>query len=385
MAIRWLMVLVVGLFVGSAAAEDGTFENRTQRLSYAIGMNLGNQLRDYLVEVDPEFLLRGLDDARSGGKTLLTVEAGRAVLAGMQKELKANRAALRDERDLRNEQAGTAFLAENKARDGVVTLESGLQYEILKAGDGKKPTLDDMIVAHFRGTLIDGTEFASSYTDGQPATFAVKGGVKGLGEGLQLMPTGSKWRLFIPADLAYGARGAGRNIGPNATLIVELELISIDGGPDGDPTDAAGTEPLRAENGKMEENGEDQNTAAGSGLADIKVSFKLDPRLTRSLYMGDRWISPPTYKTTVHQGTELTVAARVQGVDTKGRHMAISPEWIPADADLVSVSPGQDDEVQITVRGAGESRLNVTAQGISKELAIKAVYQGNTIKAEITQ
>ena len=126
-----------------------------------------------------------------------------------------------------NKKAGDAFLAENARKDGVVVLPSGLQYKILKAGEGKKPTETDTVVCQYRGTLIDGTEFDSSYRSGQPATFEVKGVIPGFREALKLMPVGSKWQLVIPSELAYGDRGAGNAIEPNATLIFEIELISI--------------------------------------------------------------------------------------------------------------------------------------------------------------
>ena len=128
-----------------------------------------------------------------------------------------------------NKTEGETFLAANKNKEGVVTLPSGLQYKILKAGTGPKPTASDSVVCNYRGTLVNGTEFDSSYKRGQPATFPVNGVIKGWTEALQLMPVGSKWQLFIPAQLAYGERGAGPDIGPNATLIFEIELLSIQG------------------------------------------------------------------------------------------------------------------------------------------------------------
>jgi FKBP-type peptidyl-prolyl cis-trans isomerase FklB len=126
-----------------------------------------------------------------------------------------------------NKKAGEDFLAQNKTKPGVVALPDGLQYKILKEGTGPKPTANDTVVCNYRGTLLDGTEFDSSYKRGQPATFPVSGVIKGWTEGVQLMPVGSKWQLFLPADLAYGNRGAGQDIGPNATLIFEVELLSI--------------------------------------------------------------------------------------------------------------------------------------------------------------
>jgi FKBP-type peptidyl-prolyl cis-trans isomerase FklB len=126
-----------------------------------------------------------------------------------------------------NRKAGESFLAENKKKEGVVTLPSGLQYKVLKAGDGKKPTDADTVECHYRGTLINGTEFDSSYLTGQPATFKIAGVIPGWREALKLMPVGSKWQLFVPSQLAYGARGKGGSIGPNAALIFEVELLAI--------------------------------------------------------------------------------------------------------------------------------------------------------------
>ena len=140
----------------------------------------------------------------------------------MQKQVQATKRAEEE-----NKKKGDAFFAENKTKQDVVTLASGLQYKILKAGDGKTPAENDTVVCHYRGTLIDGAEFDSSYKRNQPATFPVKGVIKGWIEALQLMSVGSKWQLFIPPELAYGAHGAGRDIGPNATLIFEVELLAI--------------------------------------------------------------------------------------------------------------------------------------------------------------
>ncbi|HMC32030.1 MAG TPA: FKBP-type peptidyl-prolyl cis-trans isomerase, partial [Candidatus Angelobacter sp.] len=144
-----------------------------------------------------------------------------------------------------NKKEGDAFLAANKTKPGVVTLPSGLQYKIVKAGTGPKPAATDTVVCNYRGTLIDGKEFDSSYKRGEPATFPVSGVIKGWTEALQLMPVGSKWELYIPPDLAYGARGAGADIGPNATLLFEVELLSIQGkeAPQGQPQPSASPSP----------------------------------------------------------------------------------------------------------------------------------------------
>ena len=238
---RLLAVAVIGLACGSAVAT--TEESATaatpaatplaaparneQARSYAIGMTLGAQLRKQFIVVDPEPLMQGLKDALSGGKTQLTAREARAVMSELQKEEKHKQAFLQGAQGLKNKQDGAAFLAENKTRDGVVALPSGLQYRILKAGEGSKPTAEDTVVCNYRGTLIDGTEFDNSAKRAQPATFTLDKIIKGWKEALQLMPVGSRWQLFVPADLAYGERAAGHGIGPNATLVFDLELLAI--------------------------------------------------------------------------------------------------------------------------------------------------------------
>lgn len=218
-----------------AASEDSSaLKSRKEKVSYALGMNLGNAVRKQSIETDTDLMIQGLKDTLSGGKTLLTEEEARVALVELQNELKSKQVASQGEKKKalgeKNNKEGEAFLAQNKAKEGIVTLASGLQYKILSAGKGKKPGIDDTVVCHYRGTLIDGTEFDSSFKRGQPATFALKRVIKGWTEALQLMSVGSKWQLFIPASLAYGEHGT-RGIGPNATLIFEVELISIQGKP----------------------------------------------------------------------------------------------------------------------------------------------------------
>ncbi len=213
----------------AAAPPSGSppaLAGQKERVSYAIGMDIGGQFRKQSMDLDVALLVQGLKDAFSGGTTLLTEQEARTAMNElrtqmMQKEQEARRVA-----GEKNQKEGDAFLAQNKTKEGVVTLESGLQYKVLTAGTGPKPTLEDTVVCNYRGTLLDGTEFDSSYKRGEPATFPVKGLIKGWTEALQLMPTGSKWQLFIPSQLAYGLRGPGA-IGPNATLLFELELLSI--------------------------------------------------------------------------------------------------------------------------------------------------------------
>ena len=179
------------------------------------------------VPVDPNIMARGLKDALAGGKTLLTEEEARAAITAVQNDMREKQQAKMQVAGDANKKEGEAFLADNKSKEGVVALPSGLQYKVLKEGNGPKPTATDSVVCNYRGTLINGTEFDSSTKHGGPATFPVNGVIKGWTEALQLMPVGSKWQLFVPSDLAYAERGAGADIGSNATLIFEVELVSI--------------------------------------------------------------------------------------------------------------------------------------------------------------
>jgi FKBP-type peptidyl-prolyl cis-trans isomerase FklB len=197
------------------------------KFSYALGMNLGTSLHRQSVPVDPNILLRGLKDSLAGGKTLLTEDQAKAALTEVQNEMLKKQQEQMQAAGEANKKEGEAFLAANKGKDGVVTLPSGLQYKVLTQGTGPKPAAADTVVCNYRGTLINGTEFDSSYKRGQPATFPVSGVIKGWTEALPLMSVGSKWQLFIPAELAYGERAPGPEIGPNATLIFEVELLSI--------------------------------------------------------------------------------------------------------------------------------------------------------------
>lgn len=211
--------------------DAAALKSGPEQLSYALGMNQANSLRKHSIEVDADLFNRGFKDALAGGKTLLTEEQARASVAALQRELKEKQLAQQREaahaRAEKNKSEGEAFLAENKAKEGVVALESGLQYKILKAGNGRKPAIDDTVVVHYRGTLVDGTEFDSSHKRNGPASLPVKKVIKGWSEALQRMPVGSKWQLFIPPDLAYGERVVGRGIGPSSTLIFEVELLDV--------------------------------------------------------------------------------------------------------------------------------------------------------------
>jgi len=212
-----------------AAKSPGGSELTTSKdkFSYALGMNLGTSLQKQSVPVDPDLVLRGLKDGLAGGKTLLTEEEARAAITEVQNELRKQFQEKMQQLAETNKKEGEAFLTANKAKEGVVSLPSGLQYKILQPGTGVKPAASDTVICNYRGTLISGKEFDSSYKRGEPATFPVSGVIKGWTEALQLMPVGSKWQLFVPSELAYGERGAGPDIGPNSTLIFEVELVSI--------------------------------------------------------------------------------------------------------------------------------------------------------------
>ncbi len=218
---------------GQAPAEpsqsNSTLKTQKDKLSYAIGMNIGKNLHRSSIDVDPAVLMQGLQASLVDGKTLLTEQEAQTVLMEMQAEARKKQEEKMQQAGAENQKEADAFLAANKTKPGVVTLPSGLQYKILKEGAGPKPSATDSVVCNYRGTLINGTEFDSSYKRGEPTTFPVNQVIKGWTEALQLMPVGSKWQLFVPAELAYGPRGTGPDIGPNTMLIFEVELLSIQG------------------------------------------------------------------------------------------------------------------------------------------------------------
>ena len=212
-----------------ASKSPDAMELKTEKdkLSYAIGVNVGRSLQKDAVEVEANIVTQGLKDALAGGKTLITEDEAKALITALQTDLHKKQDQAMQAAGEANKKQGEAFLAANKAKDGVVTLPSGLQYKVLTEGKGPKPTPSDTVVCNYKGTLIDGTEFDSSYKRGQPATFPVGQVIKGWTEALQLMPVGSKWELFIPSEMAYGPRGPTPAIGANSTLIFEVELLSI--------------------------------------------------------------------------------------------------------------------------------------------------------------
>jgi FKBP-type peptidyl-prolyl cis-trans isomerase FklB len=206
-----------------------TLSTPKDKLSYAIGLNIGKSLEKDAIDVDPEIVAQGFKDALAGGKMLLTDDEAKAAIVALQADLRKKQEETMKAAGEANKKQGDAFLAANKAKEGVVTLPSGLQYKIVTPGTGPKPAATDTVVCNYRGTLIDGAEFDSSYKRGQPATFPVGQVIPGWTEALQLMPVGSKWQLFIPPDLAYGERSPSPVIGVNSTLIFDIELLSIQG------------------------------------------------------------------------------------------------------------------------------------------------------------
>lgn len=226
---RYLIVaLSLLVFISSAKAEEKkVLQSQKDKISYSIGVNVGNNLKMQSVDVDPDIVAKGIKDVLSGSKLLMSESEVAETLMALQKEVIAKQAEERKKAADKNRLEGENFLAENKKKEGVVTLPSGLQYKIIKEGTGKTPKSTDTVVVNYRGTLINGREFDSSYKRGEPATFPVNAVIPGWTEALQLMKEGSVWQLFIPSKLAYGERGAGNVIGPNEVLIFEVELISV--------------------------------------------------------------------------------------------------------------------------------------------------------------
>ncbi len=210
-----------------AASTGPALRTQKQKESYALGMNIGMGLKRQPLPIDPATVARGLRDALSGSKMLLTDDEMKAALQQLRMDVEKQQQEKAGTEGAANRKQGEAFLSANKTKPGVQTLPDGLQYKVLKEGTGPKPTANDTVTVNYRGTLINGKEFDSSYKRGQPASFPVGGVIRGWTEALQLMPVGSKWELYIPPDLAYGDRGSGPDIGPGETLVFEVELLSI--------------------------------------------------------------------------------------------------------------------------------------------------------------
>ncbi len=209
-----------------AADPEPTLENQKEKESYSIGYQVGMSIKTDDVDVDLEKLIQGLKEAIEGKKPLIEEKEMHRLILDLKK--KARDVALRKYQEMivKNAEESEKFLAENGKKDGVKTTESGLQYKILKEGDGALPKLEDSVTVHYRGTFIDGTEFDSSYAKGAPQTVQTDGVIKGWTEALQMMKVGSKWELFVPPDLAYG-RGGSDRVPPNKVLVFEMELLSI--------------------------------------------------------------------------------------------------------------------------------------------------------------
>ncbi len=229
-------LLTLSLYAGLATlalaeTEKAGTENKPvdrKELSYMLGMDIGNSLRQFNGKFDIDTVVEGMRDVLEGKDLKMTPEQAREVKKAFFAQLRKEKEAAKASEAKKNREAGQKFLAENAKRPEVKTTESGLQYEVIKMGDGPKPKATDRVKVHYKGTLVDGTEFDSSYKRGQPATFALNGVIKGWTEGLQLMPVGSKFKLYLPPELAYGSRGTPGPIGPDSTLIFEVELLGIE-------------------------------------------------------------------------------------------------------------------------------------------------------------
>lgn len=219
-----LMLVVVAASVGQAQLA---LKSKKDSISYGIGYDIGRNFNNQGALVNVDALMRGFRDAYGGKQSTLPQDKTERLLQDFSQEMMNKQAERTRMQAEENKKKGDAFLAENKKKPGVVTLPSGLQYKIVTEGTGPKPSKDTTVVCHYRGTLIDGTEFDSSYKRGEPATFRVAQVIRGWQEILQLMPVGSKWQVFVPSALAYGERGAGERIGPNAALIFDIELVAI--------------------------------------------------------------------------------------------------------------------------------------------------------------
>ena len=209
---------------GAAFAAGPALQTDKQKLGYTVGYQIGHSLKTDGLDVDVQALNQAIADVLTGAEPRMSEEEMQAAIETFQARMMAEREQAAEE----NLQAGEAFLAQNKQREGVVETPSGLQYEVEEEGSGRKPTDNDTVMVHYRGTLIDGTEFDSSYNRGEPVTFPVNGVIQGWREVLPLMQEGAKWRVYIPSQLGYGSRGAGQDIPPNSALIFDIELLSVE-------------------------------------------------------------------------------------------------------------------------------------------------------------
>ena len=232
-AVICLIVLVILLpFLSLATDQDkdtvARLDSFAQKISYVLGQEIGNSFKEAPVEIDLDIFMQGINDSLKDRESPLDADETNQIKQEFSRQVQENRQKQMAALSEKNREDGAAFLAANKNKEGVVTTDSGLQYKVLTQGEGPKPKENDRVTVHYSGTLLDGTEFDSSYKREKPATFQVNGVIRGWTEALQLMSVGSKYRLFIPADLAYGQRGAGQKIGPNTMLIFDVELLSIE-------------------------------------------------------------------------------------------------------------------------------------------------------------
>lgn len=232
------MMMCAGLLLASGCtagekkgAAKPELKNLKDKVSYSIGLNIGQDFKRQEMDIDADLLARGITDAVSGATPLMTEEQIRETIEAYQKEMVAKQETKMKEMTSKNQKEGETFLAANAKKEGVVTTSSGLQYKIIQEGTGPKPKPGDTVKVHYEGKLVDGTVFDSSMKRGEPAVFPVQGVIPGWTEALQLMKEGAKWQIVIPAKLAYGERGAGPVIGPNATLIFDVELIKVNPDP----------------------------------------------------------------------------------------------------------------------------------------------------------
>jgi FKBP-type peptidyl-prolyl cis-trans isomerase len=220
------------LLAGPASGSDNELlKSQRDKVSYTIGVSSGHNLKQQSIDIDPDIMARGLKDSLSEGKLLLTDQEMREAMTTFQKDMAIKQLEKREAMAEKNKKDGEAFLTENKKREGVKTLPSGLQYQVLKESKGKSPKLTDTVIVHYRGTLLNGKEFDSSYLRNEPANIKLDTVIKGWKEALPLMKEGAKWQLVIPSDLAYGENGTGP-IEPNSTLIFEVELIKVSADPE---------------------------------------------------------------------------------------------------------------------------------------------------------
>lgn len=220
-------IFLAASLVATGVAAETAPKTEKEKLSYSLGAQIGQDIKRNEVDIDVDTFARAMREAISGAKPAMSDEEIRNTMQNFQQTMRQKAMAKMQEMGEKNKKASDEFLANNKTKQGVKTLPSGIQYQVITMGKGKKPTQKDQVVAHYTGTLIDGTEFDSSVKRGEPATFPLNGVIKGWQEVLPMMPVGSKWKVWIPPELGYGPRGAGQQIGPNQALIFDIELLDI--------------------------------------------------------------------------------------------------------------------------------------------------------------